>query len=34
MLTAMEAVKNISMSDLSKKNIWDVNTDKEYHEKR
>lgn len=34
MLTAMEAVKNISMGDLSKKNIWDVNTDKEYHEKR
>ena len=34
MLTAMEAVKNISTGAVSKKNIWDVNTDKEYHEKK
>lgn len=32
MLTAMEAVKNISTGCTDKKNIWAVNTEEEYHE--
>ncbi|MDR1783834.1 MAG: NAD(P)/FAD-dependent oxidoreductase [Dysgonamonadaceae bacterium] len=34
MLTAMEAVKNIKTGNNDKSNIWSVNTEKEYHEKR
>lgn len=34
MLTAMEAVKNIRLNSVSKQNVWDVNTEKEYHEKK
>jgi len=33
MLTAMEAVKNISSGINTKDNIWAVNTEQEYHEK-
>ena len=32
MLTAIEAVKNIKQNKTSKDNIWNVNTEKEYHE--
>ena len=32
MLTAMETVKNIKNGEKSKDNIWNVNTEKEYHE--
>lgn len=32
MLTAIEAVKNIKQNQTSKENIWNVNTEKEYHE--
>lgn len=32
MLTAMEAVKNISSGRTEKANIWAVNTEEEYHE--
>lgn len=32
MLTAMEAVKNIAGNITSKENIWNVNTENEYHE--
>ncbi|MBO5138647.1 MAG: NAD(P)/FAD-dependent oxidoreductase [Bacilli bacterium] len=32
MLTALEAVKNIENKVKSKENIWNVNTEKEYHE--
>ena len=32
MLTAMEAVKNIKNQITAKDNIWNVNTEKEYHE--
>ncbi len=32
MLTAMEAVKNIKNGIFSKDNIWNVNTEQEYHE--
>ena len=31
MLTAMEAVKNIRAGVSSKDNVWNVNTEKEYH---
>lgn len=34
MLTAMEAVKNIKMDIKTKKNIWDINVVKEYHEEK
>jgi protoporphyrinogen oxidase len=34
MLTAMEAVKNVKSGDSSKENIWAVNTEGEYHEKK
>lgn len=34
MLTAMEAVKNIIDNKKNKHNIWNVNTEKEYHEKK
>jgi protoporphyrinogen oxidase len=34
MLTAMAAVENISRGVASKDNIWQVNTDEEYHEER
>ena len=33
MLTAIETVKNIIEGEKSKKNIWNVNTEKKYHEK-
>ena len=33
MLTAIETVKNIIESEKSKKNIWNVNTEKKYPEK-
>ena len=32
MLTAMAAVENIIKGTKTKKNIWDVNTEQEYHE--
>ena len=32
MATSFEAVKNIKEGVASKENIWNVNTDKEYHE--
>jgi protoporphyrinogen oxidase len=32
MLTAMVAVDNISKDIKTKNNVWDVNTEKEYHE--
>ncbi len=34
MVTAMEAVKNIRNGEVSKDNIWNVNTEKEYHEEK
>jgi protoporphyrinogen oxidase len=34
MLTAMEAVKNIITGRTDKSNIWDVNTEAEYHEEK
>ncbi len=34
MATAFEAVKNILSGEPSKKNIWSVNTEKEYHEEK
>lgn len=34
MVTAMEAAKNIKNGIMTKDNIWDVNTDKEYHEEK
>ena len=32
MVTAIEAAKNIRNGIADKSNIWNVNTDKEYHE--
>jgi hypothetical protein len=32
MLTAMVAVDNILMGQLDKANVWEVNTEQEYHE--
>lgn len=34
MLSAMEAAKNIQTGCTSKDNIWNINTDKEYHESK
>ena len=34
MLTAMEAVRNIRDGVASKENVWNVNTEKEYHESK
>jgi len=34
MLSAMEAAKNISDGVTTKDNIWNVNTEKEYHESK
>ena len=34
MLTAMEAVRNIREGIVSKDNVWNVNTEKEYHESK
>ena len=34
MLTAMTAVENIVAERTDKRNIWDVNTEQEYHEDR
>ncbi len=34
MATSFEAVNNILCRSISKKNIWSVNTEKEYHEKK
>ena len=34
MLTAMEAVENIRLNKCDKSNIWNVNSQKEYHETR
>ena len=34
MLTAIEAVKNIKNNVKTKDNIWNVNVEKEYHEKK
>ena len=34
MVTAFEAVKNIKSGEKSKQNIWNVNTEKEYHEEK
>ena len=32
MCTSFEAVKNILSGEIKKENIWNVNTEKEYHE--
>ena len=32
MLTAMAAVENIITGNTDKTNIWDINTEEEYHE--
>ncbi|MCI1901533.1 MAG: NAD(P)/FAD-dependent oxidoreductase [Bifidobacteriaceae bacterium] len=34
MATAMEAVENIKTGKTSKKNVWEVNTEKSYHESK
>ena len=34
MLTAIEAVKNIENGNKNRKDIWNVNTEKEYHEQK
>jgi protoporphyrinogen oxidase len=34
MLTAITAVKNIILNKISKENIWDINTEEEYHEEK
>lgn len=34
MATAFEAVKNIGSGTISKKNVWNVNTEQEYHEEK
>ena len=34
MVTAMEAAKNIKNGIKDNTNIWNVNTDKEYHEQK
>ncbi len=34
MLTAVEAVRSISTGSRSKDNVWNVNTEKEYHEEK
>jgi len=34
MLTAFECVKNINNNILNKDNIWNINTEQEYHEKK
>jgi len=34
MATAFESVKNIKIGKKTKENIWNVNTEKEYHEKK
>ena len=34
MVTAFEAVKNIKNGVKDKSNIWNVNTEKEYHEEK
>jgi len=34
MVTSFETVKNIIEGKKSKANIWNVNTEKEYHEKK
>ena len=34
MVTAFEAVKNIKNGTKDKSNIWNVNTEKEYHEEK
>lgn len=34
MVTGMEAAKNIRTGKTTKENIWNVNTDKEYHEEK
>jgi protoporphyrinogen oxidase len=34
MLTAITAVNNIISKEISKKNIWDINTEEDYHEEK
>ncbi len=34
MLTAMECVRNLKNGRSDKQNIWNVNTEKEYHESK
>ena len=34
MATAIEAVEDIRTGETSKKNVWSVNTEKSYHEKK
>jgi protoporphyrinogen oxidase len=34
MLTAMVAVDNIAVGELSKANLWEINTEQEYHEEK
>jgi protoporphyrinogen oxidase len=34
MLTAMQAVENVILGKTSKDNIWEINTEQEYHEQR
>jgi hypothetical protein len=34
MLTAMTAIENITNNIKTKDNIWEVNTEQEYHERK
>jgi len=34
MLTAIKAVENIISGEKRKDNIWEINTEEEYHEKK
>ena len=34
MLTAMEAVENLATDQVDKANIWDINTEADYHEEK
>ena len=34
MLTAMTAVDNIVAATIDKANLWDINTEQEYHEEK
>ena len=34
MLTAITAIKNILSGNKDKENIWEINTEEEYHEKK
>jgi hypothetical protein len=34
MLTAMQAVKNIKENRIDKENIWSINLEEDYHERK